>query len=62
MVSFGDAPWCTLVSPQLSVVAQPAYEMGRIAAELLTTSKEKRSPRKIVLTPELIVRQSSVRP
>jgi LacI family transcriptional regulator len=61
IVAFDDAPWCALISPQLSVVAQPAYEMGRIAAELLTSSKDKRTPRKIVLTPELIVRQSSVR-
>jgi DNA-binding LacI/PurR family transcriptional regulator len=61
IVTFDDPPWCALISPQLSVVAQPTYEMGRIAAELLTSSKDKRTPRKIVLMPELIVRQSSVR-
>jgi LacI family transcriptional regulator len=28
LVAFDDSPWTTLTSPQLSVVAQPAYEIG----------------------------------
>ncbi|MBB4682959.1 LacI family DNA-binding transcriptional regulator [Amycolatopsis jiangsuensis] len=35
LVSFDDAPWATLIDPPLTVVAQPAYEIGRVAAELL---------------------------
>jgi LacI family transcriptional regulator len=35
MVVFDDAPWATLIDPPLTVVAQPAYEMGAVAARLL---------------------------
>lgn len=35
VVAFDDAPWATLVSPPLTVVAQPAYELGALAARLL---------------------------
>jgi LacI family transcriptional regulator len=34
-VAFDDADWTTLVTPPLSVVAQPAYDMGVKAAEVL---------------------------
>ena len=60
LVAFDDSPWTTLTSPQLSVVAQPAYEIGRVAAELLSTAGD-RSARTIVLSPQLIVRESSMR-
>jgi LacI family transcriptional regulator len=61
IVAFDDSPWCALINPQLSVVAQPAYEIGRVAGELLVTAGDKRSSRTIVLTPRLIVRESSIR-
>ncbi|MBO0848170.1 MAG: LacI family DNA-binding transcriptional regulator [Pseudonocardia sp.] len=35
VVAFDDAPWATLIDPPLTVVAQPAYEMGAVAARLL---------------------------
>ncbi|HEY0473280.1 MAG TPA: LacI family DNA-binding transcriptional regulator [Kribbella sp.] len=35
LVAFDDAPWAALVDPPLSVVAQPAYEIGTVAARLL---------------------------
>jgi LacI family transcriptional regulator len=35
VVAFDDAPWATLIDPPLTVVAQPAYELGALAAELL---------------------------
>ncbi|MFI5587628.1 LacI family DNA-binding transcriptional regulator [Amycolatopsis sp. NPDC051758] len=35
IVSFDDAPWATLISPALTVVAQPAHAMGQLAARLL---------------------------
>ena len=41
LVAFDDSPWTTLTSPQLSVVAQPAYEIGRVAAELLATAGDR---------------------
>jgi len=61
LVAFDDSPWCALTSPPLSVVAQPAYEIGRVAAELLATAGDKRTSRTIVLTPKLIPRESSIR-
>jgi LacI family transcriptional regulator len=35
VVAFDDAPWATLIDPALTVVAQPAYELGAEAARLL---------------------------
>jgi LacI family transcriptional regulator len=35
IVAFDDVPWATLIDPPLSVVAQPGYEIGRAAAEML---------------------------
>jgi LacI family transcriptional regulator len=35
IVAFDDVPWAELVTPPLSVVAQPAYEIGTVAARLL---------------------------
>jgi LacI family transcriptional regulator len=35
VVAFDDVPWAALVDPPLTVVAQPAYEIGTVAAELL---------------------------
>jgi LacI family transcriptional regulator len=61
VVGFDDAPWAALVQPPLTVVSQPAYEIGKIAAELLFEAREnpRREPREILLQPELIVRESS---
>ena len=56
VVGFDDAPWATLVNPQLTVVAQPAYEIGRAAAELLAGSGPARH---VVCSPTLIVRESA---
>lgn len=35
VVAFDDAPWTRLVSPHMTVVRQPAEELGRAAAQLL---------------------------
>lgn len=35
VVAFDDVPWAGLVDPPLTVVAQPAYEIGTVAAQLL---------------------------
>lgn len=35
VVAFDDVPWATLVDPPLTVVAQPAYELGAVAARML---------------------------
>jgi LacI family transcriptional regulator len=61
IVGFDDAPWTTLLSPQLSVVAQPTYEIGRQAARLLATASTDLPARHLMLAPTLIVRESSRR-
>lgn len=35
VIAFDDAPWTTLLDPPLTVVSQPAYDMGAIGAQLL---------------------------
>lgn len=35
VTAFDDVPWAALVDPPLTVVAQPAYEIGTVAAQLL---------------------------
>ncbi len=35
VVAFDDAPWTTLLDPPLSVVSQPAYDVGAVGAQLL---------------------------
>jgi LacI family transcriptional regulator len=62
IVGFDDAPWATLTTPPLSVVAQPTLEIGREAARLLATAGPGMATRHVVLAPTLVVRQSSVRP
>ena len=59
LVGFDDAPWTSLVTPPLSVVAQPTAEIGRQAAELLASAGSGRPARHIVLAPTLVVRESS---
>jgi LacI family transcriptional regulator len=62
LVGFDDLPADLVVDPFLTVVAQPAYEMGRRATELLLARLSGEAPeayQEIVLPTELIVRQSS---
>jgi LacI family transcriptional regulator len=61
LVGFDDAPWTTMTSPQLTVVAQPTHEIGRVAAQLLASSGQASAPRHVILSPSLVVRESSVR-
>jgi LacI family transcriptional regulator len=61
LVGFDDAPWATLTTPPLTVVAQPTHEIGREAARLLISARPDTSSRHVVLAPTLIVRGSSVR-
>jgi LacI family transcriptional regulator len=60
LVGFDEAPWAALTSPPLSVVEQPAYEMGRAAALRLAAGGAG-DVRHLVLAPTLRVRASSER-
>ena len=63
LLAFDDMPWLELLSPQISAIYQPTYEIGKTAAELLFKRMEDRSresfePEKILLNPRLILRKS----
>jgi LacI family transcriptional regulator/LacI family repressor for deo operon, udp, cdd, tsx, nupC, and nupG len=60
IVGFDDLPLAAVFNPPLTVVHQPAYEVGRSAAELLFKRIEdpKRPPSHLKLLPKLIVRSS----
>jgi len=60
LVGFDDFDWAEFSSPPLTVMAQPAPEIGRIAIDLLTRRlvDPLRRPRTIRLRPELVVRAS----
>lgn len=63
LVTFDDAPWAALVDPPLTVVAQPAYELGTVAARLLLAriADPTRPPTATTLGARLIPRASSHR-
>ncbi|MGO9243137.1 MAG: LacI family DNA-binding transcriptional regulator [Bryobacteraceae bacterium] len=60
---FDEVPFGDVIQPRLTVVAQPAYEMGRVGTELLIARLEGREKSAgavhLTLTPELLVRQST---
>ena len=64
LVTFDDAPWAPFVDPPITVVSQPAYDIGARACELLLgviQSGEAPAPRKVMLETTLIIRGSSLR-
>lgn len=63
VVGFTNDPVSTIISPTLTTVAEPAFDIGRISCELLLKHLHKKSfePQEIILPGELIVRESSLR-
>lgn len=63
LVTFDDAPWARFVDPAITVVGQPAYEIGARAAELLLgrVAGAAGKPETVEFGTELVVRASSVR-
>jgi len=64
VITFDDAPWAPFIDPPMSVVAQPAYDIGVWAGNLLMdriAGTERGAPRSVILSTELIVRESSRR-
>ena len=61
LAAFDDVEWTVFLKPALTVVAQPTYEMGRTAAELLLRriAAPDSLPQEVMLSPQLIVRDSS---
>ena len=65
VVAFDDLPTGLTFEPFFTVVAQPAYEMGKLATELLLSRLSGEGPKgyqEIVLPVEVIVRQSTGKP
>jgi DNA-binding LacI/PurR family transcriptional regulator len=63
LASFDETDWMYFVRPALTVVAQPTYELGQIAAEMLLRRLDDKHapPREVVLRPTLLIRDSSRR-
>jgi LacI family transcriptional regulator len=64
LVTFDDAPWAPFADPPITVVSQPAYDIGKRACELLLETVQSgaaRAPRRVMLDTTLIVRGSSLR-
>jgi DNA-binding LacI/PurR family transcriptional regulator len=61
IVGFDDMPWATLLQPPLTAVAQPTYELGQRAAELLLErfAQPQKPVAHIELKTSLIVRGST---
>ncbi|KAF1021537.1 MAG: HTH-type transcriptional regulator KdgR [Paracidovorax wautersii] len=64
LAGFDNNDWTALQRPAVTVIAQPTYEIGRSAAELLLQRMQtpERSTRRIVLPGELLIRGSTTRP
>ena len=65
LIGFSNLDLTDLLVPSLSVIRQPAFDMGKIAAELLIKLIESKRPpadfETKVLPPELLIRDSSRR-
>ena len=63
LVGFNNEPVVSLVTPGISSVDQPAFEMGKTAAKLFIERmhNEQMDDVEIVLKPRLVVRESSLR-
>lgn len=62
VVGYDDTLLASVVRPGLTTVAQPKYEMGAIACELLIDRirAKDRPTQQVILKPQLIIRESSV--
>jgi DNA-binding LacI/PurR family transcriptional regulator len=61
VVGFDDMPWAKAITPPLTVIKQPGYEMGRRSAELMFQRIEdpRREPVQVIMEPSIILRSST---
>jgi LacI family transcriptional regulator, fructose operon transcriptional repressor len=61
LVTFDETSWASLVQPAITLIAQPTYEIGKTAAELLLQriADPSRPTRQVILKGQLLVRGSS---
>ncbi len=60
VAAFDDMEWAIFIQPALTMVAQPTYEIGRIAVELLQQRIDdpRRPPQEIILPAQIIARHA----
>ena len=58
---FDDLPWFSYVSPSLTGVVQPSFQLGETAGNLLFEQmrKKRKKPKEIILDVELRIGQSA---
>jgi LacI family transcriptional regulator len=66
ITGFSNADYSSIIEPSLTTIDQHSLEMGSLAAKMLLEELENREnnqfiPKKIYLSPELVIRQSSLR-
>ncbi|HEX9511936.1 MAG TPA: LacI family DNA-binding transcriptional regulator [Puia sp.] len=63
VIGFTDDPLCTIISPSLTTIAEPALHIGQLSCELLLKHIKKKnfSPEEVILPGKLIVRESCLR-
>jgi LacI family transcriptional regulator len=62
LAGFDDMTWFGLIRPRITAVAQPAYELGSTAAQMVLdriAGRVTSSPTRKILNTELVVRESS---
>ncbi len=61
LVTFDETTWASLVQPAITLIAQPTYEIGKTATELLLQriANPGRPTRQVILKGQLLVRGSS---
>jgi LacI family transcriptional regulator len=61
IVGYNDAPLTAHLTPALTTIRLPGYEVGRLAAELVVSLIEdpEQPPTTVTLEPELVVREST---
>ncbi len=61
LVTFDDTTWASLVQPPLTLIAQPPYEIGQTAIDMLLqrVADPQRPTRQVILKGQLLVRGSS---
>lgn len=68
LVIFDDVPWASLINPPITAVAQPVAALGHLGIERIDQllklhgQKTEQFHRKIILSPELIMRSSCTSP
>lgn len=60
IVLFGDPEWASIISPRITCVQRPIYEIGQISAKLLIDNLYNEKPviQNILLDTELVIRDS----